>query len=189
MEIFWYIYYFRNFFFGVFWQFTVFTISSSVFIQILWFLARFKGSLKYYQRPVWTEVNRSFKTGLFAVFLFWKWKTRTAGPVFSGLFLVQSRSWIGLKTGLTNTILNAEIKCQKLPYPCLGRFLSYHQPLAINPPFCLWTSGVPQAAQSKIWERLWFLEPPFLFYLAPLLVPVLLAGSLVPITQIGLCRF
>ena len=103
MEIFWYIYNYRHFFFGVFRQFMVFTISSSVFIQILWFLARFEGNLKYYQRLVRTKVNQSFKTGLFAVFLFWKWKTRTAGPVFSSLFPVRSRSWIGLKTGLTNT--------------------------------------------------------------------------------------
>ena len=60
MEIFWYIYNFRRFFFDIFRQFTVLTISSSVFIQIIWFLARFEGNLKYYQRPVRTEVNRSF---------------------------------------------------------------------------------------------------------------------------------
>ena len=120
MEIFWYIYNFRLFF-GFFWQFTVLTISSSVFIQILWFLAHFKGNLKYYQIPVRTKVNQYFKTGLFAVFLFRKWKTRTAGPVFSGLFPVQSRSWIGLKTGLTNTSLAVGIASHKLlkPYKLL----------------------------------------------------------------------
>ena len=84
MEIFRYIYNFCHFFFNIFRQFTVLTISSSVFIQIIWFLAHFEGSLKYYQRLVRTEVNWSFKTSLFAVFLFRK--TRTAGPVFSGLF-------------------------------------------------------------------------------------------------------
>ena len=94
---------FLLFFSQCFSAFTVLTISLSVFIQILWFLARFEGNLKYYQRQVSTSLwsvlrPRSLSVfcgpGLFRSFNF---------PVFCGPVLVRSQSFAGPRTGLPNT--------------------------------------------------------------------------------------
>ena len=56
--------------------------------------------------PVQTGLDhkdRSIITGLFPVFDPQKQKTRTAGPVFSGLGPVQLRSFSSLETGPSNT--------------------------------------------------------------------------------------
>ena len=48
------------------------------------------------------------KTGLFAVLRSQKQKDRTAGPVFSGLGLVQLQSFSSLETGPLNTNLGSK---------------------------------------------------------------------------------
>ena len=79
---------FSSFFFR---HFTVLTISLSVFIQIIWFLARFEGYLKYYQRPV---LNRSlsvfYSLSIFRSFAVQSWSSLSLllvpGPDFQTLF-------------------------------------------------------------------------------------------------------
>ena len=93
MEIFLYIYNFRHFFFG---HFSAIYSFDSIFVS-------FHPNNMIFG-TFWREFKVLPKTGPFAVFLFRKWKTRTTSPVFSSLFPVRSQSWIGLKTGLTNTI-------------------------------------------------------------------------------------
>ena len=89
--------------FFFFWHFTGFTISLSVFIQIMWFLARFEGYLKYYQRLVLNRSLLVLRPRSLSVFcgpgLFWSFNF----PVFCGPVLVQFQSFAGPRTGLPNT--------------------------------------------------------------------------------------
>ena len=71
-----------------------------------------KGYIRATNPPVQTGPNhkdRFIETGLFAVFDSQKSKDRTAGPVFSGLGPVQSRSFSSLGTGPSHTISHRDI--------------------------------------------------------------------------------
>ena len=131
MEIFWYIYNFRHFFFRCFsaiYGFYNIFVSFHPNIMIFGtFWREFKvlpktgpnrGELvlqdwSFCSLSILKVKDQDRRSGLFRSGLGLGsvsrqdlqtlWKTRTAGPVFSSLFPVRSRSWIGLKTGPTNT--------------------------------------------------------------------------------------